>query len=95
MTKIERSAVSSNLLKVTFAVERFWKGVKTGRVSIYTAAQTALCGVPFEVNKKYLVIAAAGDDGRLNVGLCPWLEKEQNEAAYRARLGRGKKPKGN
>jgi hypothetical protein len=91
VAKIERAAKSQYLLKVTFTVERYWKGVKTKQAFVYTASQSAMCGVPFERGRKYLVFAEASE-GRFQASLCPWTEKEQNEALYRAYLGRGRKP---
>lgn len=38
-------------------VERSWKGVRTARVSVRTASETAACGFPFVIGETYLIYA--------------------------------------
>src|SRR5687767_14789748 len=45
--------------KVTFEVERYWKGVEGAEVVIHTAMDGAACGAPFVEGEHYFVIAGA------------------------------------
>jgi hypothetical protein len=44
-------------LEVTFEVDRSWKWVEKGTVTLYTGNDGAICGYGFEVGKSYLVYA--------------------------------------
>ena len=79
-------------LKVTFEVERFWKGVETPKMIIYTAIDGAACGVTYVEGENYLVIANRSGD-KLYTDLCSWLWYSKNEKAFMKGLGRGKGPK--
>jgi hypothetical protein len=88
VVKIER--IESNYqLKVTFKVERYWKGIETAEAIIYTATDSAACGVPYVEGKKYFVIANRSES-RLHTDLCSWLGYSKNEKAYLIGLGKGK-----
>jgi hypothetical protein len=55
-------------LRVTFRVERVWKGVTTSEIAIYTAENDGLCGIKFAVGTSYLV--AAGPPELPTTGTC-------------------------
>lgn len=78
--------------KVTFEVERYWKG-GAKRVTVYTATNGAACGVDYKVGERHLVIARR-HKGDLQSSLCAHLSATQNKAVLLKRLGRGEKPKG-
>ena len=77
--------------KVTFEVERYWKGVEGAEVVIHTAMDGAACGAPFVEGERYFVIAGA-TGGRLDTDLCSYLGYTKNKAAYLKGLGKGKTP---
>lgn len=56
--------------RVTFAVHTQWKGVSGGRFAVTTAADSALCGVNFELGRRYLVYASDDAAGGHEVNLC-------------------------
>lgn len=91
ITKIEKTA-SGHEIKATFAVERFWRGSKTSRASVFTASDSARCGVPYQVGKRFLVIAKRADDGRFFTYLCDFIAQTEHEAIYRKLLGKGSRP---
>jgi hypothetical protein len=78
-------------LRVTFEVEKYWKGVETAEAVIYTAMDGASCGVTFVEGKKYFVIANRAED-RFHIDLCSWLGYSKHEKAYLKALGKGKSP---
>ena len=98
VTKIERvlvkmdEEVSIPELKVTFEVERFWKGVKNVEVAIYTGVDGAACGVRYVEGERYFVIAQKLRGG-LHTDICTSPEKYSDVEAYVKELGEGKKPK--
>ena len=77
--------------KVTFEVEKYWKG-GSKRVTVYTATNEAACGVNYKVGQKHLVIASR-HKGDLQSSLCAHLSATRNKAALLKRLGHGEKPK--
>ena len=78
--------------KVTFEVERYWKGSDAKRVTVSTATSGAACGVNYKVGERHLVIASK-HKGELQTSLCAHLSATQNKAVLMKRLGRGEKPK--
>jgi hypothetical protein len=79
-------------LKVTFKVERFWKGVDTAEVAIYTGVDGAACGVRYVEGERYFVIAHRLRGG-LHTDICTSPEKYSDVEAYSKELGGGNKPK--
>ncbi|MFZ3591203.1 hypothetical protein ACOI1C_18650 [Bacillus sp. DJP31] len=69
----------SEPMKVTFQVDQSWKGVSEGKISIYTAKDSAACGYAFNMDDSYLVYASEYE-GKLNTGLCS-LTKELSAAS--------------
>ncbi|WP_404445009.1 hypothetical protein LG307_18355 [Sutcliffiella horikoshii] len=55
--------------KVKLSVSETWKGVNSKEVVIYTAMDSAACGVYFEKDKEYLVYAHM-EDGEYTTYLC-------------------------
>ena len=89
VVKIE--PIESNYqLKVTFEVEKYWKGVETTKGIIYTARDGAACGVTYLEGKKYFVVANASQ-GKLHTDLCSWLLYSKHEKAFLKGLGKGKR----
>jgi hypothetical protein len=68
-------SLSAKPVKVRLAVERSYKG-RAGdpagptEITLYTAANTAACGYPFQPDGEYLIYADAKSDGTLAVSLC-------------------------
>lgn len=90
VVKIERNE-SNYQLAVTFEIERYWKGVEEEKVVIYTALNSAACGVSYNEGEKHFVIAHRSG-GKLFTTLCSWLGYSKNEKAYLKGLGKGKSP---
>lgn len=61
-------------LKITFTVERSWKGVSSNEVSVFTASSSAACGYYFQTDSTYLVYADTFS-AKLNTGLCTRTKK--------------------
>ena len=78
-------------LRVTFRVDRFWKGVKAAETVIYTSAGT--CGVRYVRGRKYFVIAD-NFEGRLRTDICTSPKSYDEVYDYIKELGEGKKPNG-
>jgi hypothetical protein len=79
-------------LKVTWRVDRYWKGVTSSPLVIYTGPDDASCGIRFTVGGSYLV-AADPRDGSLTANICTlgWFYTRDPEA-FRAALGEGAPP---
>ena len=78
-------------LEVTFEVERYWKGANTKRISIYTSLTEASCGAPYQIGKKYLVIAMNLKD-KLYTGYCEYLGATKLKDLYLSKFGSGERP---
>jgi hypothetical protein len=74
--------------KVTFRVERVWKGVSTAELVVYN---DGLCPIAFVVRKSYL-IAAAPTERPITTTCAAGFFKTRNEAAFLAALGQGSPP---
>lgn len=74
VVRVEAAVFSSSSLDpvtVTFAVDRWWKGPGTQRVTMKTAREGASCGYRFAEGSEYLVYAyASGDGNDLRVSSC-------------------------
>lgn len=57
---------------VTLNVTAIWKGTPGAQVRILTGANSGICGVPFDLNREWLVFARnlPGEPGRLTAGTC-------------------------
>lgn len=99
-TKIELRRVGEsfhpdNMIAVTFSVERVWADARTGPktdrsvITIQTNETDGMCGVGFEVGKRYFVFA-----DRLEAHYCsPTGEYDEATAAdYYKVLGEGREP---
>jgi hypothetical protein len=91
VTKIETDA-DYRQSKVTFDVERYWKGVARAEVVVFTAAFASACGVPYTLGETYFVVADAST-GKLSTDLCSHLGYSKNKEATMRGLGKGHKPK--
>ena len=87
--------------KVVVEVEKFWLGIDSPKVTIFTGADGAQCGFDFEVGKEYF-FAPWHRDGVLKVGICDYANgldlqaDEKTVSKMEAILGKGKtfpKPK--
>jgi len=90
VVKIEKIEATYRL-KVTFEVEKYWKGVEVAKAVIYTAMDEAACGVTYVEGKNYFVIANRSENG-LQTDLCSWVGYRRHEKAYLKALGKGKSP---
>ncbi len=90
VTKIEKSAAKFEL-KVTFAVDRSWRGVDSKQAIVYTASDSAMCGVYYEEGKDYVVITDSVS-GRITTYSCPEMEFASHRGDYLKALGEPGKP---
>ncbi len=78
---------------VTFNVTQSWKGPTGADISVFTASDSAACGVNFETGKDYIVYASANeDDGTLRASLCSRTHKLMVNDEDLAALGVGAIP---
>jgi len=87
--------------KVVVVVEKFWLGIDTPEVTLFTGADGAQCGFDFEVGKEYF-FTPRKHEGVLQVGICDYANgldlqaDEKTVSKMEAILGEGKtfpKPK--
>ena len=81
-----------DFFKVTFQVDRFWKGIKTDEATIYTGAGCCDCGVRYSEGEKYFIIAD-NIGGNLRTNICTSPEAYSDVEGYIKALGDGRKPK--
>ena len=86
--KIERAAPQR--YSVTFKVGAIYKGVKTTKVDVATATNSAACGVNFTVGKSYLVYCYGKDD--LATNICTRTKPLKQAKEDLKALGKGKAP---
>jgi len=77
--------------QVTFEVNRSFKGVDGGRVSVTTAADSAMCGYAFQQGKSYLVYCY-GEKKSLSTNICTRTRNIETAGEDLKELGEGKKP---
>jgi hypothetical protein len=71
MKNSENSDERSPMKKVTVRVEKYWLGVKSPEMIIYTGVGGGDCGVPYEKGKEYFFWASrARVSGLLETGIC-------------------------
>lgn len=56
--------------KVTFSVEKLYRGKFKDKIDIYTAASGAACGYPFKLGERYFVYGYKAEDGKFQERLC-------------------------
>lgn len=79
---------SSDPLTITFQTDTVWKGQPEKIIKVNTALESASCGYPFELSKKYLVYAYSSDQV-LTTGLCSGTKPFDLAAADFRQLGAG------
>ncbi|WP_053073748.1 hypothetical protein [Bacillus sp. LL01] len=77
--------------EVKLTVKESWKGVSTKEVVIYTAMDSAACGVYFEKDKEYLVYAHL-EDGEYTTYLCSRTAELSQAQSDLQELGEGTVP---
>jgi hypothetical protein len=87
----EDSSSNTEPLKVTFQVNRTWKGVNETELSIYTGRDSAGCGYSFKVNESYLVYAIESE-GKLITGLCSLTKELSSAEEDLSIIGEGNEP---
>lgn len=75
-------------LEIRFEVTQSWRQVETEEIVIYTAALESACGVPFQLERGYIVLARR-QDGRVVTGLCDGTEAAEHASELRRELGSG------
>ena len=90
VTKIEKNAAKSES-KVTFAIDKYWRGVSTAEAVVYTASDSSMCGVTYEEGKDYVVITDSVS-GRITTYSCPEMEFASHREEYLKALGDGQRP---
>jgi MYXO-CTERM domain-containing protein len=68
-----------------------WKGAEGEQVTVFTAADSAMCGYTFQVERSYLVYAVSGPGG-LEVSLCSRTRPMAEAGEDLAHLGMGATP---
>lgn len=63
-----QGVVGEAMYAVTFEVDEYWKGDLGERVTVYTATNSAACGIGFEEGTDYFVLAGGTD--KLTANLC-------------------------
>lgn len=63
-----RSTDDGAAVRVEFEADRFWKGEPSEHIVVYTAPNSAACGVNFEQGDDYFVLAYGAE--RLETNLC-------------------------
>ena len=84
-----------DFLRVTFQVDRYWKGVNGQRHAeavVYTGAGCCDCGVHYEQGESYFVIADR-IEGNLRTNICTSPKSYSAVDGYIKELGTGKAPK--
>ena len=76
---------------VKFDVISAWKGVDKAQMTVYTAMDSAACGIDFEVGKRYLVYTY-DSEGNPNTGLCDRTKLLTVSGEDIAKLGPGRPP---
>jgi hypothetical protein len=80
-------------VSVKIKVKEIWKGLLSKEVNIATPDSSAMCGVPFEIGKSYLIFASRSAEENLSTGLCLKNKELEGAAEELEILGKGKKPK--
>ncbi|MBX7055855.1 MAG: hypothetical protein K1X36_12955 [Pyrinomonadaceae bacterium] len=88
--KIEKVANKPEI-KVIFGVDKIWRGIDSAEAVIYTAENTAMCGVYYEVGREQVVIADSSGD-RITTFSCSEMEYTSHRSEYLAALGVARKP---
>lgn len=78
------------MVEAVLRVERVWKGVEGGLVSVFTAPHSAGCGYGFREGRAYLVYAHEGADGRLSTSICSRTRRLRDAKEDMAELGPGR-----
>ena len=91
VVKIEKQE-DNHRLQVTFKIEKYWKGVRGAETVVYTALDSAACGVPYAEGETYFVAARKSDVG-LQTDLCSHLQYTKDKKTMMRKLGRGKRPR--
>ncbi len=76
--------------KITFAVDKVWRGKATAEAAIYTPSNSAMCGVTYNEGQEYVVISDSTGE-RAMVFSCSAMEYAANQSNYLAALGEGKR----
>ncbi len=84
--KIEKS---NKILKATFKVKRYWKGIGKREISVVTLP--ALCGVTFSPKQTY-ILKVSGNATEYFATHCDQLDFNLHKKIYLKNLGKGKKP---
>lgn len=77
--------------KVRMQIVSAWKGAEGEEVTVFTAADSAMCGYTFQVERSYLVYATSGAGG-LEVSLCSRTKPMGEAGEDLAHLGMGATP---
>jgi hypothetical protein len=87
----EFAGVRVTEMKVTFSVERYWKGVDGRTITIFTGAGCCDCGVSYSVGERYFILAQRVD-ARLRTDICTSPKGLDDVKPYEMEFGRGMVP---
>lgn len=83
---------SADPIRVTFAVDRVWKGAVAEKTVVGTASSSASCGIEnFAMDAEYIVYAY-GEPDMLETGICERTKLLSSASEDLAALGNGKEP---
>lgn len=82
----ENSPAATNFIKLE--VLRSWKGVTGEYIEIETPANSAMCGVGFEVGKEYIVYAGKGEAEAFTTHLCSRTQNISGKSGDERHLGK-------
>lgn len=86
-------SVADDGLAVRLRVHEVWKGKAAPELVVYTARDSATCGFPFEVGRRYFIYSNRAADDTYSVSLCSRTrlkEEGEEEAATLDRLAESK-----
>jgi len=85
---------TQQVIRVRFAVSRFWKGIQGSEVIVHTSSHEMSCGFHFEKGKEYLVYAYPDHWklGALETGMCSRTREVTAAAKDLRAIGKGNKP---
>jgi hypothetical protein len=90
--KVRKVAQNGRGKTFTFQVEKYWKGSKSKKTEV-TVFETTRYQAFYEAGKRYLVFAAADDEGNLTDGRCSRSTGIADADADLKALGKAKKPR--
>jgi hypothetical protein len=77
-------------VEVVFRVEKVWKGLERGTVSVFTSSWSTACGYGFKGGRTYLVYAHRNAEGKLSTSICSRTRRLKDARKDLDELGAGR-----